>query len=230
MFFGQAYALLQDALFKLFYVYIDSDAVSEPDFIIQKIINTQTNYSTLMIEPRDIANIRKQLGLTQLQLANIAHVSQSLIAKIESGKIDPSYCKAKALSDALERIQRKNSKKAKDIMAKHIISIESNDRVEDAARLMRQHSISQLPVFAGEKSVGSVSERTILRLLEDAKDPHMVFNKRVKDVMEDSFPVVSEDTPIELLYSFMDFFQAVLVSKREKVMGIITKADLLKLD
>lgn len=183
-----------------------------------------------MIEPRDIANIRKQLGLTQLQLANIAQISQSLIAKIESGKIEPSYSKAKALSDALENIQRKNSKKAKDIMAKHIISVKSTSRVEDAARLMRQHSISQLPIFEGEKSVGSVSERTILRLLEDAKDPHIVFNKKVKDVMEDSFPVVTEDTPIELLYSVMDFFQAVLVSKREKVMGIITKADLLKLD
>lgn len=183
-----------------------------------------------MIEPRDIANIRKQLGLTQSQLAEISQVSQSLIAKIEAGKIEPSYSKAKALSDALERIQRKNSKKARDIMAKHIISVRSIDRVEDAARLMRQHSISQLPVFEGEKSVGSISERTILRLLEDMKDPHSVFNKRVRDVMEDSFPVVSEDTPIDLLYSVMDFFQAVLVSKREKVRGIITKADLLKLD
>jgi predicted transcriptional regulator len=48
--------------------------------------------------------------------------------------------------------------------------------------------------------------------------------------MEDSFPVVGEDTPVELLYSVMDFFQAVLVSKRDKVEGIITKADLLKLD
>ncbi len=183
-----------------------------------------------MIEPKDIAKIRKQLGLTQLELSNIAHVSQSLIAKIESGKIEPSFSKAKALSDALEGIKRKNSKKAKDIMAKQIISVSDNDKVEDAARLMRKHSVSQLPVFEGEKSVGSLSERTILRLLEDSDDPHVVFNKKVKDVMEDSFPLVGEDTPIELLYSVMDFYQAVLVSKREKVKGIITKADLLKLD
>ena len=115
-------------------------------------------------------------------------------------------------------------------MAKHIISILSDDRVEEAARLMRRHSISQLPVFEDKKSIGSLSERTILRLLEDAKEPQNVFNKKVKVVMEDSFPVVSEDTPIELLYSVVDFFQATLVSKREKVVGIITKADLLKLD
>jgi predicted transcriptional regulator len=183
-----------------------------------------------MIEPRDIAIVRKQLSITQSQLANISNVSQSLIAKIESGKIDPSYSKVKALSDSLESIKRKNSKKSKDIMAKHIISVESSERVEDAAKAMRQHSISQLPVFEKGKSIGSVSERTILRLLENAKDPRIVFDKSVKEVMEDSFPVVGEDTPVELLYSVMDFFQAVLVSKRDKVEGIITKADLLKLD
>ena len=183
-----------------------------------------------MLEPKDIAKVRRQLGLTQSQLSSISQVSQSLIAKIESGKIDPSYTKTKALSNALENIQRKNSKKAKDIMAKHIISILSDNRVEEAARLMRRHSISQLPVFEDEKSIGSLSERTILRLLEDAKELQNVFGKKVKVVMEDSFPVVSEDTPIELLYSVVDFFQATLVSKREKVVGIITKADLLKLD
>jgi predicted transcriptional regulator len=95
---------------------------------------------------------------------------------------------------------------------------------------MRTHCISQLPIFEDEKSVGSLSERTILRLLEDASNPQNIFEKKVKIVMEDSFPVVSEDTPIELLYSVFDFFQAALVSKREKVVGIITKADLLNID
>jgi predicted transcriptional regulator len=183
-----------------------------------------------MLEPKDIEKVRRQLGLTQKQLSSISQVSQSLIAKIESGKMDPSYSKTKALSDALENIQRKNSKKAKDIMAKQIICIVSDDRVEDAARLMRLHCISQLPIFEDEKSVGSLSERTILRLLEDASKPQNIFEKKVKIVMEDSFPVVSEDTPIELLYSVFDFFQAALVSKREKVVGIITKADLLNID
>ena len=183
-----------------------------------------------MLEPKDIEKVRRQLGLTQYQLSSISQVSQSLIAKIESGKINPSYSKIKALSDALENIQRKNSKKAKDIMEKHIIGMSSDDRVKDAARLMRTHCISQLPIFEDEKSVGSLSERTILRLLEDASDPQNIFDKKVKIVMEDSFPVVSEDTPIELLYSVFDFFQAALVSKREKVVGIITKADLLNID
>jgi predicted transcriptional regulator len=42
------------------------------------------------------------LGLTQGQLAKIAGVSQSFIAKIESGKIDPSYSKVKTIFDVLD--------------------------------------------------------------------------------------------------------------------------------
>ncbi|HEY4699139.1 MAG TPA: CBS domain-containing protein [Nitrososphaerales archaeon] len=183
-----------------------------------------------MIEPKDIATVRRKMGLTQVQLANLSQSSQSLIAKIESGKLDPSYTKAKALSDALENLQRKQSKKARDVMVKSVIGIESSDTIQDGARLMRQHSISQLPVFEGGKSVGSVSEKTILSLLEYVKDPRIVFDKKVKEVMEDSFPIVGEDTPFELLYSVMNFFPAVLVSRKEEIVGIITKADMLKID
>ena len=41
----------------------------------------------------EIKNLRKKAGITQLDLARKASVSQSLIAKIEAGKIDPTYTK-----------------------------------------------------------------------------------------------------------------------------------------
>ncbi|MEM2547192.1 MAG: helix-turn-helix domain-containing protein, partial [Candidatus Bathyarchaeia archaeon] len=53
----------------------------------------------------EIAKRRKLLGLTQKQLAKIAGVSQSFVAKVESGKIDPSYSKVKAIFDVLERME-----------------------------------------------------------------------------------------------------------------------------
>ncbi|MFQ5647816.1 MAG: helix-turn-helix transcriptional regulator, partial [Candidatus Aenigmatarchaeota archaeon] len=43
-----------------------------------------------MQEITEIRKIRKKLGLTQSQLAQEARVSQSLIAKIEAGKLDPT--------------------------------------------------------------------------------------------------------------------------------------------
>ena len=63
----------------------------------------------------EIAKKRKMLGLTQKELARMAGVSQSSIAKIESGKIDPSYNKVKAIFDVLERMETKVNHTAKNI-------------------------------------------------------------------------------------------------------------------
>jgi len=48
-----------------------------------------------------IKKMRKKFGLTQAKLAKMAGVSQSLIAKIESEKIDPSYKIAKKIFTVL---------------------------------------------------------------------------------------------------------------------------------
>ena len=55
----------------------------------------------MVIEIREIKEIRKKLGLTQGQLANMANVSQSLIAKIEAGRLDPTYSNATKIFEAL---------------------------------------------------------------------------------------------------------------------------------
>ena len=47
--------------------------------------------------------LRKKIGLTQSELAKQASVSQSLIAKIESKKIDPSYTNAKKIFETLQK-------------------------------------------------------------------------------------------------------------------------------
>ncbi|MCK4496763.1 MAG: helix-turn-helix domain-containing protein, partial [Candidatus Aenigmarchaeota archaeon] len=45
----------------------------------------------MLPEIKSIKNRRKLLGLTQKDLAKQAGVSQSFIAKMESGRINPSY-------------------------------------------------------------------------------------------------------------------------------------------
>src|SRR3989442_5090468 len=51
----------------------------------------------------EIPKKRKELGLTQSRLAVSAGVSQSIIAKIEAGSVDPSYSVVQRLFSALER-------------------------------------------------------------------------------------------------------------------------------
>src|SRR5687767_16022587 len=60
-------------------------------------------YSALVIpEIDEVRLLRRQLGLTQQELARMAGVSQSLIAKIERGLVQPSYSNVKRLVEALE--------------------------------------------------------------------------------------------------------------------------------
>ena len=60
----------------------------------------------------EIKKIRKKIGLTQTGLANRAGVSQSLIAKIESGRIDPTYTKTQKIFAALSDLEKKDEVKA----------------------------------------------------------------------------------------------------------------------
>jgi predicted transcriptional regulator len=47
--------------------------------------------------------------------------------------------------------------------------------------------------------------------------------------MEEAFPQVDEDAPLSLISGLLQVYSAVLVSKKGTVVGIITKADLLRI-
>ena len=175
-----------------------------------------------------IAVRRRAVGLTQSQLAGLSGVSQSYIAKLEAKKIEPSYNKVKAILEALAGLEQRMEKKVGEIMTTEIVSIGRGDTVQDAANLMSNHGFSQLPVLEGEQSVGSVSEKTIIEQIVDGKGRETVTRSPVSEIMEDAFPQVGEDAPVSVLTSLLKAYPAILVSNKGKIIGIITKADLLK--
>jgi len=177
----------------------------------------------------EVAKKRRMLDLTQKQLARLAGVSQSLIAKLESRKIDPSYTKVKAIFDGLERIEIKTEVHAEEVLHDKVVGVQKSDAVSKAVRLMTDHGYSQLPVFDGEHSVGSFSEKTILGQVLAGKDLTQVSMLPVGDIMDEAFPQVGEDAPLSLISSLLQVYPAVLISKKGKVVGIVTKADLLKM-
>ena len=67
--------------------------------------------SVSTIDPKQLKKIRVQLGITQSELARVAGVSQSLIAKLESGLVDPSFSTMKAISEALRSHIKMEEKK-----------------------------------------------------------------------------------------------------------------------
>ncbi|MEM3728787.1 MAG: CBS domain-containing protein [Candidatus Bathyarchaeia archaeon] len=176
----------------------------------------------------EIAKRRKLLGLTQEQLAKLAGVSQSFIAKLESGKIDPSYSKVKAVFDVLERAETGENYTAKTVFHEGVVGVEKTDKVAKAISLMMEHGFSQLPVFDKGKCVGCVSEKTILGQVTAAKDLSKVSQKLVEEIMEEAPPQIDENAPLQLVSSLLRFYPAVLVTKKGEIAGIITKADLFK--
>ena len=179
-----------------------------------------------MYEVQRIGKLRKQLGLTQKELATISGVSQSLIAKIESNRIDPAYSKVVQIISALENKLNQSKKVVSQIMTKDIISLKSDDLVSHAVELMKQKDISQLPVFSDGRCVGSISDRSILELM--SKNHTIPKSMMVREIMQDVYPSVPESAFVDSVSELLRYFRAILVEKNGKIVGIVTKADLLK--
>ncbi|MFH1316650.1 MAG: CBS domain-containing protein [Candidatus Woesearchaeota archaeon] len=171
----------------------------------------------------EIKNIRKKLGLTQTQLAKTAQVSQSLIAKIEAGRIDPTYSKTQKIFRTLDDLQKKNELKASEIMQAKVISISPDEGIKDALKKMKKYEISQMPVIEDHKSIGMVTEADLLEaLLENKKEP------KIGDIMDDSPPVVSEKSRADVITSLLRHYPMILVSGQGKLKGVITKMDYIE--
>ncbi len=183
-----------------------------------------------MLPPlEEIAKKRRALNMTQKQLARLAGVSQSLIAKLESRKINPSYTNVKAIFDALEHLEMKSEVLAKAVLHEKIVSVQKSDKVSKAVHLMAEYDYSQLPVFDGEHPVGSIAEKTLLSKVMAGDDLIQVSKLPIEEIMDEAFPQVGEDAPLPLISGLLQIYPAVLISKKGKVIGIVTKADLLKM-
>ncbi|MDH5769986.1 MAG: CBS domain-containing protein [Candidatus Bathyarchaeota archaeon] len=182
----------------------------------------------MLPEISEIKKRRKNLDLTQKRLADLTGVSQSLIAKIESGKLNPSYSIAKSIFETLESLERRTEITAKNILSPKVIYVDKDEPLSRAMELMEENGYSQLPVFDGNQSIGSVSERTILDLITKGEKLSRILKQPVKIVMEEAFPRISENTSLIAISALLRYNQAVLVTKKDRCVGIITKTDLFK--
>ncbi len=174
----------------------------------------------IIISGRYIKELREKLGISQTELAERAGVTQAHIAKIESEKVDARLSTINKILMVLESNQ--SEAKCKNLMARRMIFISPTDKVSKAIQAMRRHNIDQIPVIEKNKVVGSIRDTTVIRNLEKN-----ISEKRVRDIMEEPFPIISSEDGTEVAKSLLDFHQAVLVTEKGKLAGIITKSNLL---
>jgi len=171
---------------------------------------------------KDIKKLRQRASITQAQLAKALNVSQSFIAKIEQGLIEPKYS---LMQELLAYLRNKNAPVivAKDIMHPTLISCKSTDSLATVLKNMQKYAVSQMPVFCGDLVVGTISEVSILHEL--VKSNHVL---TVSSVMTDAPPVLSEHTTLLSLKSLLIDYDFVLIQREGKVVGVISRIDLVK--
>lgn len=179
----------------------------------------------------EISRQRKGLGLTQAQLATLAGVSQSAVAKIERGKMTPSYEIVRKLFDCLQKQAEKTrpEKTASKVRTKGVRSVPPEATLQAAAEVMRHHGFSQLPVIEGGKNLGHVTESTVAKLILEGRDMRDLASIRVAQVMDPPLPTIDDKAPVSLVAALLQRYAAVLVVKGGEITGIIAKSDLMKL-
>jgi predicted transcriptional regulator len=179
--------------------------------------------------PALLKKYRVALGLTQTELARRSGVSQSLIARIEAGDIDPRLSTFRKILNALRAEELARTFDVTQVMRAPVIHVSSGDTVGKAHRLMEKYGISQLPVLDDGIQVGAISETRLLREMAQEKRVTRITERRVEELMDEGFPTLGVKADLELLSRLMEDHPAVLIVDRGKTVGIVTKADLLRL-
>lgn len=176
--------------------------------------------------PEDVRRMRIMAGLTQKELAERAGVSQSLIARIEAGTVDPRLSTLRKILKALT--PSIGDLKAEQVMHKPVIWVDVDEPVKNVVELMEKYGISQVPVLEKGNVVGTIHESTLLRYFLKTKNPSSLFSKRAREVMDEALPMVSPSTSISDVLALLSGDKpAILVVSEGKLVGIITKIDVI---
>jgi predicted transcriptional regulator len=177
--------------------------------------------------PDEIKQKRVELGLTQSDLAKRAGVSQPLIARIESGDVDPRLSTLRKIIEVFEDAEKEDILVV-NIMNTDVISVSPEEHVDAAVQIMGKYHISQIPVISNGVPVGSISEEMVVRSLADKKKA-MVSQMIIKEMMGDSFPTVSPNADIKVVSHILEKNPAVLVLEKGHVVGVVTKHDVMQM-
>ena len=149
-------------------------------------------------------------------------------------------------------------KKVKDYMSQKVVTISPEASIFEAAEILAKHHISGAPVIKNDKLIGVISESDIVNFMRlklptsgIKEEPHLSwliianliknhlqFKKELKRISEfkvknvmskDPITIGPEETILEAATKMAKHdVQRLLVVERGKLVGIITRADLLR--
>jgi cystathionine beta-synthase len=109
---------------------------------------------------------------------------------------------------------------------KSLVSVGPTDTVGDALAQMDELGLTQIPVLDEGRAVGALRENRVLaKVVRDRE----LLNTPVSEVMESSFPTVDVDASSNEVTKRLQTSPAVLVEEYGRIIGIITRHDVLDL-
>ena len=173
----------------------------------------------------DILKLKKKHKLSSRKLAKELNDEPTFgwINKVENGKIkDPSYLKMKKIYEYFERLEKINGDTIEG-KYKKIKSFKIGDDVKTVSTMMAKHGFSQVPIYdKNQICVGMLTDKIITKLANLRAE-----NKKIKHSNLD--PINPKIQHTDILKSVEDIFELydyVLVEKKGKIVGILTRQDL----
>jgi cystathionine beta-synthase len=105
------------------------------------------------------------------------------------------------------------------------ITANKSATVREAIGMLKEHSISQLPVLDDKgRHCGIVAESDLLRFLVENEGR---LDAPIEELIESDYAIVTPHTRITLLKNIFNDAKVVLVVENEKLLGVLTKIDLI---
>jgi predicted transcriptional regulator len=177
--------------------------------------------------PEELRALRKRAGLTQAELAKRAGVSQSLIARIEAGTVNPRLSTLIKIYSALREYMEEEVP-VERVMHSPVITVSIDERLDRIVEVMWSNGISQVPVLDRDGHVvGTVHERDVVEAF--LKHRERALQLRAIDVMSEPLPLVPKNAKLSSVIKILrGEIPAVLVVEGWKLVGIVTKSDLMR--
>ena len=120
----------------------------------------------------------------------------------------------------------------KNLMSEDLITIDKDQNLSDALKLLRKHNVSRLPVINNKELVGIISERDIADKLGSSKYESMPASRlHISSVMVKDVFTVPQTMQLDEVAKLMleNGIGSVPVMDDDKMVGIVSKADFVTL-
>lgn len=114
--------------------------------------------------------------------------------------------------------------KVKDVMTKRIISVPLGTSLRRVQQLMRENSITGVPIVSGNRLLGIVSMDDIIKALDFGHIEEMVDHHMTKNLI-----VLEDDMPVSFAISYFDrysFHRFPILNKHKELVGMVTTRDI----